>query len=98
MTDSQSRPSAPAASNNNDKRAARELSIDAVLFDLDGTLADTAPDLIAALNRVRADHARDPLPVAHLRAYASAGARGMLGAGMGVKPDDPAFPAMRDAF
>jgi phosphoglycolate phosphatase len=74
------------------------LAVDAVLFDLDGTLADTAPDLIAALNRVRADHGRDPLPIADLRAYASHGARGMLGAGMGVNPDDPAYPALRDAF
>src|SRR4051812_42343975 len=98
MTDSQSGPSAPAASNNNGKRAPRELSIDAVLFDLDGTLADTAPDLIAALNRLRADHARDPLPVSDLRAYASAGARGMLGAGMDLTPEHPHFPAMRDAF
>jgi len=76
----------------------RTLSIDAVLFDLDGTLADTAPDLIAALNRVRGDHGRDPLPLAHLRPYASQGARGMLGAGMDVAPEHPDFPALRDAF
>ena len=78
--------------------APRTLAVDAVLFDLDGTLADTAPDLIAALNRVRAEHGRDPLPAVHLRPYASQGARGMLGAGMGASPEDPGFPALRDSF
>jgi phosphoglycolate phosphatase len=86
----------PAPRNAHD--SPRILAVDAVLFDLDGTLADTAPDLIAALNRVRADHGREPLPLADLRGYASHGARGMLGAGMEVGPDDPAFPALRDAF
>ena len=79
-------------------RGPRALAVDAVLFDLDGTIADTAPDLIAALNRVRADHGREPLPVPHLRPYASMGARGMLGAGMSVDPEHPQFPALRDAF
>ena len=74
------------------------LDVDAVLFDLDGTLADTAGDLAGALNRVRADHGRPPLPVAALRSYASAGARGLLGAGMGLKPDDASYGAARDAF
>lgn len=78
--------------------ASRALAVDAVLFDLDGTLADTAPDLIVALNRVRADRGRDPLPAGNLRPFASHGARGMLGAGMGVGPEDPAYPALRDAF
>jgi len=76
----------------------RALDIDAVLFDLDGTLADTAGDLAGALNRVRADHGREPLPVAALRAYASAGARGLLGAGMDLKPDDSGYLAAREAF
>src|SRR5437016_10449433 len=88
----------PPSSPRNAVDAPRTLAVDAVLFDLDGTLADTAPDLIAALNRLRADHGRDPLPLADLRGYASHGARGMLGAGMGVSPEDPAFPALRDAF
>ena len=74
------------------------LAIDAVLFDLDGTLADTAGDLAGALNRVRADHGREPMPVDALRAYASAGARGLLGAGMGLKPDDDGYTEARDAF
>lgn len=74
------------------------LDVDAVLFDLDGTLADTAGDLAGALNRVRADHGRPPLPVAALRSHASAGARGLLGAGMDLKPDDSGYAAARDAF
>ena len=69
-----------------------------VLFDLDGTLADTAPDLAAAVNRVRADAGLAPMDVAALRPHASSGARGMLGAGMHVTPDDPRYPALRDAF
>ncbi len=70
----------------------------AVLFDLDGTLADTAGDLAAALNAVRADLGLSPVPLESLRGHASAGARGMLGAGMGIGPDDAQFPALRDAF
>ncbi len=76
----------------------RPLAIDAVLFDLDGTLADTAPDLVAALNRVRGDRGLDPLPYPTLRQHASAGARGLVGAGFGIGPDHDDFPALRDAF
>ena len=70
----------------------------AVLFDLDGTLADTAADLAAALNRVRADRALPPLPLAALRGYASHGARGLLAAGMGVTKADVDYEPLRDAF
>jgi phosphoglycolate phosphatase len=77
---------------------ARPLPIAAVLFDLDGTLADTAGDLAGALNCVRADRGLPPLPVGALRAHASAGARGMLQAGMGIGPRDAAFDALRSAF
>lgn len=69
-----------------------------VLFDLDGTLADSAPDLAGALNRVRVDEGLPALPLTLLRPYASSGARGMLGAGMQVMPDDPRFVALRDRF
>jgi 2-phosphoglycolate phosphatase len=79
-------------------RAARALPIDAVLFDLDGTLADTAPDLAAALNRVRTARGLEPVPEARLRPASSHGARGLLGTGMGVSPDHPDYPALREAF
>lgn len=70
----------------------------AVLFDLDGTLADTAPDLGGALNRVRLKRGLDPMPLEKLRPHASAGARGLLGAGMGIAPGHPEFEVMRDEF
>jgi 2-phosphoglycolate phosphatase len=70
----------------------------AVLFDLDGTLADTAPDLAAALNRLRADQGLEPLPLQKLRPFASAGARGLVHAGLGVKPGDTEYDALREAF
>lgn len=72
--------------------------IKAVLFDLDGTFADTAPDLAAALNHVRALHQLPPLPLEVLRPQASHGSAGLLRLGMGVEPDAPEFPALRDAF
>jgi len=70
----------------------------AVLFDLDGTLADTAPDLAAAANTMRLKRALPALPLETLRPLASAGARGLLGEAFGLTPDDPAYPAMRDEF
>lgn len=70
----------------------------AVLFDLDGTLADTAPDLAAALNRLRADQGLEPVPLARLRPFASAGARGLVHAGFGVKPGDADYDSLRTAF
>lgn len=81
-----------------DLRAPRALAVDAVLFDLDGTLADTAPDLAAALNQVRAMRGMDALPLDVLRPWASHGARGLLGAGMGVTPDAADYGQLRDAF
>lgn len=76
----------------------RALPVRAVLFDLDGTLADTAADLAAALNRVRADRQLPPLPVATLRPHASDGTRGMLGAGLGVTREHRDWDALKDAF
>jgi phosphoglycolate phosphatase len=70
----------------------------AVLFDLDGTFADTAPDLAAALNRLRAEQDLEPMPVERLRPFASAGARGLVFAGFGLKPGEGEYEALRTAF
>jgi len=70
----------------------------AVLFDLDGTLADTAPDLAGAANRMREARGLPALPLEQLRPVASAGARGLIGAAFGLGPDDATFPALRDEF
>ncbi len=70
----------------------------AVLFDLDGTLADTAPDLARALNRVRAAHHLAPLHAAITRPYTSSGARGLLKIGFGLDPKDERYEALRLQF
>jgi len=70
----------------------------AILFDLDGTLADTAPDLAAAMNRVRVDRGLSPTPYEVLRPVASAGARGLIGASFGLKPEDDGYDALRVEF
>lgn len=70
----------------------------AVLFDLDGTLADTAGDLGGAVNRLRAAKGLAPQPLALLRPWASAGARGLLAAGMDTHPDHPEYESYRLAF
>ena len=72
--------------------------IQAILFDLDGTFADTAPDLAAALNHVRSLHDLPPLPLATIRPQASHGSIGLLRLGFGIGPDAPEFNALRDAF
>lgn len=70
----------------------------AVLFDLDGTLADTAPDLGGALNRLREQHALAPLSIDAVRPYASSGARGLLRVGFDLGPGDADYEEMRQAF
>lgn len=73
-------------------------SVRAVLFDLDGTLADTAPDLGAALNRLLAEMGKPPLPLAISRPHTSSGARGMLLAGLGISPEDPDYEPLKNRF
>jgi 2-phosphoglycolate phosphatase len=70
----------------------------AVLFDLDGTLIDSAPDLGAAADQMRTDRGLPSLPLQQYRPMAGAGARGMLGIAFGTKPEDPQFPALREEF
>jgi phosphoglycolate phosphatase len=72
--------------------------IKAVLFDLDGTFADTAPDLGAALNHVLALHDLPPLPLEQSRLQASHGTIGLLGLGFGISPDNPLFAKLRETF
>jgi len=70
----------------------------AVLFDLDGTLVDTAPDLGYALNLQRERHGLDFLPEATIRPYASHGSRGLLEIGFGLLPTNASFEAMRTEY
>lgn len=72
--------------------------IRAVLFDLDGTLIDSAPDLGAAADKMRTDRGLPSLPLERYRPMAGAGARGMLGEAFGMSPDHPEFLVMREEF
>jgi N-acetyl-D-muramate 6-phosphate phosphatase len=69
-----------------------------VLFDLDGTLIDSAPDLAGAANDLRVQHGLPPLPYDDLRPMAGAGARGMVGVAFGAQPGDARFNDLREAF
>ena len=70
----------------------------AVLFDLDGTLIDSAPDLAGAANDMRAARGLVALPYAELRPMVGSGARGMVGRAFGSVPGDEAFAALREEF
>jgi 2-phosphoglycolate phosphatase len=73
-------------------------NFEGVFFDLDGTLADTAPDLAAAANKLRLDRHLDPIPFELLRPAASSGARGLLAVAFGIGPEDNNFIELRDEF
>lgn len=70
----------------------------AVFFDLDGTLVDTAPDLGYALNLQLARHGKPTLSDDEIRPVASHGSRGLLALGFGITPEHPDFIAMRDEY
>ncbi|MEP5981126.1 MAG: HAD hydrolase-like protein, partial [Marinobacter alexandrii] len=70
-----------------------DASPSAVLFDLDGTLIDTAPDFIRCLNQLREQHGLAPLPAAHIRRSVSNGARAMVRVGFGLEPEHPDYLA-----
>lgn len=72
--------------------------IRAVLFDLDGTLIDSAPDLGAAADQMRTARGLASLPFEQYRPMAGAGARGMLGVAFGITPDAPDYDALREEF
>lgn len=69
-----------------------------VLFDLDGTLVDTAPDLGHALNLQLQKHGKPTLTDAEIRPFASHGSKGLLGLGFGITPENADFIAMRDEY
>jgi phosphoglycolate phosphatase len=72
--------------------------IDLVLFDLDGTLVDTAADLAAAVNRQRCERGLDALPIESLRPFASHGARGLIGKAFGLAPGEEGYEPLRQEF
>jgi len=72
--------------------------IEAVLFDLDGTLADTAPDMALTVNRMLEQRGLATVATERVRAHVSKGARGMIGAAFGLTPDDEGFQALREEF
>ena len=74
------------------------LDIQAVLFDLDGTLIDSAPDLGAAADKMRVDRGLPSLPLARYRPMAGSGARGMLGIAFEMSPDHVDYEAMKEEF
>jgi len=73
-------------------------NIHAILFDLDGTLIDSAPDLGAAVDKMRVDRGMSSLPLAHYRPMAGAGARGMIALAFGHTPEHPDYEAMKEEF
>lgn len=69
-----------------------------VLFDLDGTLVDSAPDLGGAANQIRVELGMPPLPIDVYRPQASHGVRGMLHVALQMSPDHPDFAARREQY
>ena len=69
-----------------------------VLFDLDGTLIDSAPDLAAAANAMRLARNMEALPLSSLRPMVGSGARGMVATALGVHPGDARFESLRQEF
>ncbi len=72
--------------------------IEAVLFDLDGTLADTAADLGAILNRLRLEEGLEPLPAGTIRPHVSHGVRGLLRIGFALAPGDAPYAELNRRF
>ena len=69
-----------------------------VLFDLDGTVIDSAPDLAGTANDMRRARGLEPAAFESLRPWVGAGARGMIGAAFGTAPGDARFDDLKDEF
>jgi 2-phosphoglycolate phosphatase len=74
------------------------INFKALLFDLDGTLLDTAPDFVTALNRQLAMHDLSSLPEEAIRQCVTNGSVGLIEAGFGMPQDDPRFEPLRAEF
>lgn len=74
------------------------MNLPALLFDLDGTLVDSAPDLAGAGNMLRVARGLLPLPLANYRPLTSSGARGMLAIALNLAPEAPDFEVLKDEF
>lgn len=72
--------------------------MDLILFDLDGTLADSAPDLASAINTCLVARGLPPKPLADLRPWISHGARGLIAQTFGLQPNDPGYEDIRLEF
>lgn len=79
-------------------RLGRFSDAQAVLFDLDGTLIDSAPDLGASVDKMRVDRGLPSLPLARYRPMAGAGARGMIGVAFDLTPEHADYAALREEF
>lgn len=71
------------------------MTIDAVLFDLDGTLVDTAPEFVAVVNQLLQENSRPPLPAQVIRNCVSNGSRALVSLAFGIPENDAAFDALR---
>ena len=69
-----------------------------ILFDLDGTLADTAPDLVNAINACLVARGREPRSLAELRPWVSHGARGLIEQAFGIGPGQTSYDELREEF
>ena len=84
-------------SGNTDKNSSAK-SKNGILFDLDGTLLDTATDLAAALNHVLTLQQKKPLSIDNIRPAISTGVAGLLKLGLQIEVNDPIFPQLRKQF
>lgn len=78
--------------------SARWVHLQAVLFDLDGTLIDSAEDLSRAANEMRAKRSLAPLPLLQYRPHGGSGARGMLGQAFGTLPGQAGYEELKREF